>query len=81
MEPDSVPPSTSEFWGTESPRDPARPAIPNDQPLLATLDRFNTCRDHVRAYIQWKYGTEDIDIKKLDFDFVADLELPCLYAF
>ncbi len=40
----------------------------------ATLDRYNTCGDHVRAYIQWKYGTEDIDIKKLDFDFVADLE-------
>ncbi|MBS1605212.1 MAG: site-specific integrase [Bacteroidetes bacterium] len=40
----------------------------------ATLDRYNTCRDHVRAYIQWKYGVEDIDIRRLDFDFVVDLE-------
>jgi site-specific recombinase XerD len=41
---------------------------------LATLDRYNTCRDHVREYIKWKYKTLDIDIKKLDYDFVADLE-------
>lgn len=40
----------------------------------ATLDRYNTCRDHIGAYIQWKYGIADIDIKKLDYDFVADLE-------
>jgi hypothetical protein len=40
----------------------------------ATLDRYNTCRDHVRGCIQWKYGTIDLDIKKLDFGFVADLE-------
>lgn len=40
----------------------------------ATLDRYNTCRDHVREYIKWKYETLDIDIKKLDYDFVADLE-------
>lgn len=40
----------------------------------ATLDRYNTCRDHVRAFIQWKYKTADIDIKRLDFDFVEMLE-------
>jgi site-specific recombinase XerD len=40
----------------------------------ATLDRFNTCRDHTRAFIQWKYGSDDIDIKKLDFEFVSNLE-------
>jgi site-specific recombinase XerD len=40
----------------------------------ATLDRFNTCRDHTRAFIQWKYGSDDIDIKRLDFEFVTDLE-------
>ena len=40
----------------------------------ATLDRYNTCRDHVREFIKWKYGTQDIDIKRLDYDFVTDLE-------
>ncbi|GGA90168.1 site-specific integrase [Puia dinghuensis] len=40
----------------------------------ATLDRYNTCRDHVRSFIQWKYRTADIDINRLDYDFVADLE-------
>jgi site-specific recombinase XerD len=40
----------------------------------ATLDRFNTCRDHTQAFIQWKYGSDDIDIKKLDFEFVSNLE-------
>ena len=38
-----------------------------------TLERYNTCRDHTRAFIRWKYGTDDIDIKCLDFEFVTDL--------
>ena len=40
----------------------------------ATLDRYNTTRDHVHAFLQWKYGIADIDIKKLNFEFVHDLE-------
>lgn len=40
----------------------------------ATLDRYNTTRDHVRAFLQWKFGIADIDIKKLNFEFVHDLE-------
>jgi site-specific recombinase XerD len=39
-----------------------------------TLDRYNTCRDHVRAFIRWKYRIEDIDIKRLNFEFATDLE-------
>ena len=39
-----------------------------------TLDRYNTCRDHVRAFIRWKYRMEDIDIKRLNFEFATDLE-------
>jgi site-specific recombinase XerD len=39
-----------------------------------TLDRYNTCRDHVRAFICWKYRMEDIDIKRLNFEFATDLE-------
>jgi len=40
----------------------------------ATLDRYNTCRDHIHEFIKWKYTVEDIDIRRLDYDFVADLE-------
>ncbi len=40
----------------------------------ATLDRYNTTRDHVRAFLQWKLGIADIDIKKLNFEFAHDLE-------
>ncbi|HVS94845.1 MAG TPA: phage integrase SAM-like domain and Arm DNA-binding domain-containing protein [Puia sp.] len=39
-----------------------------------TLDRYNTCRDHVRAFIRWKYRMVDIDIKRLNFEFATDLE-------
>ncbi len=40
----------------------------------ATLNRYNTTRDHTRAFLQWKYGIADIDIKKMNFEFVHDLE-------
>jgi len=39
-----------------------------------TLDRYNTCRDHVRSFIRWKYRMEDVDIKRLNFEFATDLE-------
>jgi site-specific recombinase XerD len=39
----------------------------------ATLERYNICRDHIRAFIRWKYGSDDIDIKRLDFEFAMDL--------
>ena len=40
----------------------------------ATLDRYITTRDHIHAFLQWKYGSADIDIKKLNFEFIHDLE-------
>lgn len=40
----------------------------------ATLERYNTSRDHTRAFLQWKYRIADIDIKKLDYEFVSDFE-------
>lgn len=39
-----------------------------------TLDRYNTCRDHIIAFLKWKYGTEDIGIKRLNYEFACDLE-------
>jgi site-specific recombinase XerD len=40
----------------------------------ATLDRYNTSRDHTQAFLQWKYGLADIDIKRLNYEFVNDYE-------
>jgi hypothetical protein len=40
----------------------------------ATLDRYITTRDHIHAFLQCKYGSADIDIKKLNFEFVHDLD-------
>ena len=40
----------------------------------ATLERYNTSRDHTRAFLQWKYGLADIEIKRLNYEFVSDLE-------
>ncbi|WP_127130725.1 site-specific integrase [Pseudoflavitalea rhizosphaerae] len=40
----------------------------------ATLTRFNTSKDHVAAFLQWKYEIRDIDISRLNFEFVSDYE-------
>lgn len=40
----------------------------------ATLTRFNTSKDHVVAFLQWKYKIRDIDISRLNFEFVSDYE-------
>jgi hypothetical protein len=42
--------------------------------VSATLDRYITTRDNVCTFLQWKYASADIDIKKLNFEFVHDLE-------
>lgn len=39
-----------------------------------TLERYNTARDHTRSFLQWKYKISDIDIKRLNFEFVNDME-------
>jgi Phage integrase SAM-like domain/Arm DNA-binding domain len=47
--------------------------VGNDN-CAATLERYNTSRDHTRAFLQWKYGLPDIDISKLNYEFATDLE-------
>ncbi len=37
-----------------------------------TLERYKTAKDHVCSFMQWKYGMTDIDIKKMDYEFVAE---------
>lgn len=38
----------------------------------ATLDRYNTTYAHTRAFIDWKYGVEDVSLKQLNYDFVSE---------
>jgi site-specific recombinase XerD len=37
-----------------------------------TLERYRTSYEHTKAFIQWKYQLEDLEIKKLDYDFISD---------
>lgn len=39
-----------------------------------TLTKFNTVLKHTRAFLQWKYQLDDIDIRKLDYEFITELE-------
>ncbi|MHA7129319.1 site-specific integrase [Algoriphagus namhaensis] len=39
-----------------------------------TLQRYKTSFDHTQAYIQWKYGKADIEIRKLNYEFISDYE-------
>ncbi|UJP63955.1 site-specific integrase [Mongoliitalea daihaiensis] len=37
-----------------------------------TLERYKTSFEHTKAFIQWKYKKDDLEIKKLDYDFISD---------
>jgi site-specific recombinase XerD len=39
-----------------------------------TLTKFTTVLNHTRAFLQWKYKYDDIDIRKLDYEFITELE-------
>jgi site-specific recombinase XerD len=39
-----------------------------------TLTKFNTVLNHTRSFLQWKYKLDDIDIRKLDYEFITELE-------
>ncbi|MEB2776481.1 site-specific integrase [Algoriphagus sp. D3-2-R+10] len=36
-----------------------------------TLQRYRTSLDHTRSFIQWKYGSDDMDIQLLDYEFIS----------
>jgi len=40
----------------------------------ATAKRYRTALGHARSFIKWKYGAEDVEIKRLDFEFLSDYE-------
>jgi site-specific recombinase XerD len=39
-----------------------------------TLERYVTSLTHTKSFIQWKYQATDLDIKKLDFQFITAYE-------
>lgn len=40
----------------------------------ATLERYKTSLEHTKSFMEWKYGVSDMDIKKMDFEFVSQYE-------
>lgn len=40
----------------------------------ATIKRYRTTLDHTRAFLKWKYGVEDLDIRQLNFEFLSEFE-------
>ena len=40
----------------------------------ATWVKYETTLKHITAFLKWKYNLADIDIKKLNFEFVTDFE-------
>ena len=39
-----------------------------------TLERYETSYRHTQSFLQWKYKLTDIDITKLDFEFISEYE-------
>ncbi len=37
----------------------------------STLMRYKTAHDHTESFIKWKYGTDDLELRELDYDFVS----------
>lgn len=39
-----------------------------------TFERYETSFRHTEAFMKWKFNIDDIDIKKLNYEFIADYE-------
>jgi len=40
----------------------------------ATLVRFDTTFRHTQNFLKWKYGLQDLDIKKIDYEFITEFD-------
>jgi len=49
-------------------------ALVNTEFSPATFERYKTSLEHTHSFIKWKYGIEDFEINKLDFEFVSEYE-------
>jgi site-specific recombinase XerD len=41
---------------------------------LNTVKRYNTTLEHTKSFLKWKYGTENLDIKKLNHETIAEFD-------
>lgn len=39
-----------------------------------TILRYNTSYQHTKDFIKWKFKSDDIDIQKLNYEFITDFE-------
>lgn len=39
-----------------------------------TFERYTTSKNHTQEFMRWKYKVDDIDIKKLCYEFITDYE-------
>lgn len=39
-----------------------------------TLERYTTSYNHTRAFLEWKYKVSDIDITRLNYEFISEYE-------
>ncbi len=49
-------------------------ALVNSEFSPLTLERYETSFRHTQAYMKWKFKVDDIDIKKLNYEFISDYE-------
>jgi site-specific recombinase XerD len=49
-------------------------ALIGKQYAPGTLERFETAYKHVKEFLQWQYAFDDIDIKKINHEFITNFE-------
>lgn len=49
-------------------------ALVNREFSPLTLERYETSFRHTQEFMKWKYKIEDIDIKDLNYEFIANYE-------
>jgi len=49
-------------------------ALVGQEYAAATLKRYTTAYGHTRAFLQWKFNIDDIDVKALNYEFICDYE-------
>src|ERR1035438_2622084 len=49
-------------------------ALTGSEFAAGTLCRYKTSLGHTKSFLNWKYNVNDIDIKKLNFEFISDYE-------
>lgn len=49
-------------------------ALVNSEYSPSTLKRYKTSMGHTRSFIKWKYSVEDIEISRLDYEFIMEYE-------